>query len=123
MGMSERTSLTSCFFANRVDKNPDHCFDGKKETVLHEGCAFLPRSSWVLQGSYRHIMEVGMPDVILRWLQYLSTFDEEVKYQLRKLHGNADGLIPCPIHQLGGGGHNLDCGPRGDEPLRTLVER
>ena len=37
-------------------------------------------------------MEPGMPDVILRWLQYMSTFDVEVEYRAETQHGNTDGL-------------------------------
>jgi hypothetical protein len=49
-------------------------------------------------------MEVGMPDVILRWLQYISTFDIEVEYRPGTHHWNADGLSrPPPV----------DCGKRG----------
>jgi hypothetical protein len=49
-------------------------------------------------------MEVGMPDVILRWLQYMSTFDIEVEYRPGAHHGNVDGLSrPPPV----------DCGKRG----------
>jgi hypothetical protein len=38
-------------------------------------------------------MEVGMPDVILRWLQYMSTFDIEVEYKPGQNHGNTDALF------------------------------
>ncbi len=50
-------------------------------------------------------MEVGMPDVILRWLQYMSTFDVTVEYRAGKQHGNADGLSRPP--------HEEDCVARG----------
>jgi hypothetical protein len=42
-------------------------------------------------------MEVGMPDVILRWLQYMSTFDIEVEYRPGQNHGNADALSRPPV--------------------------
>ena len=42
-------------------------------------------------------MELGMPDVILRWLQYMSTFDVEVEYRPGKDHGNGDGLSRPPV--------------------------
>jgi hypothetical protein len=42
-------------------------------------------------------MEVGMPDVILRWLQYMSTFDIEVEYCPGSQHENANGLSRPPI--------------------------
>ena len=46
-------------------------------------------------------MEVGMPDVILRWLQYMSTFDVEVEYRAGRLHGKADGLSRPPVEGCG----------------------
>jgi hypothetical protein len=49
-------------------------------------------------------MEVGMPDAILRWLQYMSTFDIEVEYRPGTHHGNADGLSRPPP---------TDCGKQG----------
>jgi hypothetical protein len=45
-------------------------------------------------------MEVGMPVVILRWLQYMSTFDIEVKYHPGPQHGNADGLSRPPVQRI-----------------------
>ena len=50
-------------------------------------------------------MDVGMPDIILRWLQYMSTFDLVIEYRPGKLHGNADGLSRPPIH-------DTECGSR-----------
>eukprot|EP00920_Eleutheroschizon_duboscqi_P026777 GHVT01065669.1.p1 GENE.GHVT01065669.1~~GHVT01065669.1.p1 ORF type:complete len:280 (+),score=6.74 GHVT01065669.1:98-841(+) len=41
-------------------------------------------------------MEVGMPDVKLRWLQYVFTFDVEIEYRPGRLHGNADRLSRPP---------------------------
>jgi hypothetical protein len=38
-----------------------------------------------------------MPDVILRWLQYMSTFDIEVEYRPGQNHGNADALSRPPV--------------------------
>jgi hypothetical protein len=49
-------------------------------------------------------MKVGMPDVVLRWLQYMSTFDVEVEYRPGQQHGNADGLSRPPA---------VDCNARG----------
>jgi hypothetical protein len=37
-----------------------------------------------------------MPDVILRWRQYMSTFDIEVEYRPGPQDGNADGLSRPP---------------------------
>ena len=45
----------------------------------------------------------SMPDVILRWLQYMTTFDVEVEYRAGALHGNADRLPRIPVH-------TYDCG-------------
>ena len=47
-----------------------------------------------------------MPDVIQRWLQYMSTFDVEIVYRPGKEHGNADGMSRPPIPEE-------NCGARG----------
>ena len=46
-------------------------------------------------------MDAAMPDVILRWLQYASSFDFEVAYRPGKNHENADGLSRPPYHAHG----------------------
>ena len=42
-----------------------------------------------------------MPDVVSRWLQYMSTFDVHVEFRAGRLHGNADGMSRPPIEGCG----------------------
>lgn len=43
-------------------------------------------------------MDPGMPDVILRWLAYMTSYDVEVIYRPGVDHGNADGLSRPTFH-------------------------
>ena len=51
-------------------------------------------------------MDIGVPDVVLRWLQHMATYDVKTEYRPGRSHGNADGLSRPTFH-------TDKCGARG----------